>query len=226
MLIIDKYAYTNKLKDKNPLAKFYFAIFFLILAIVSKKFYIHIAILSVMFFITITIAKIPLKKYIKMILIPSSFLVLSILAILISVSKGNGEYIISMELYNVNIGITNGSIENGRILFTRSLSAITCTFFLILTTPMNDIIYILKKHRVPKLLIEIMVLIYRFIFIFLEEYKNIYTAQQLRFGYINIKNSFKAFSALISVLFARIMLKYEHMEMALDSKGFDNEFYV
>ncbi|WP_330676180.1 CbiQ family ECF transporter T component, partial [Paraclostridium sordellii] len=76
------------------------------------------------------------------------------------------------------------------------------------------------------LLIELMILTYRFIFIFLEEVKDIYKSQQLKFGYINLNNSYNSTALLIKVLFFRMMKKYEDMSITLDIKLYNGKFHI
>lgn len=226
VLLIDKYAYTNKLKDFNPMAKFCFAMGILILSLINVKIYTFMFIIGSMLAITIGAAGIPLGKYIKMLLIPSVFLIISLITILISFSKDSSIFVCSTKLGSIYLGIAEGSISQVSILFFRALSCITATYFLALTVPMNQQILVLKKLKVPKVVIEMMILIYRFIFIFLEEYKEIYTAQSLRFGYTSVKKSYKSLSLLISILFIRVMKRYKDMTISLDSKLFNGEFYM
>lgn len=226
MLIIDKYAYTNRLKDFNPMAKFYFAIGLLLISLIMKNSFIHLTVILTMISITVLIAKIPFKNYMKILFIPSSFLLLSILAILISITQSEVEHILGLKILGLNFMITTQSINASILLLSRAFASLTCTFFLVLSTPMNDLIYIFKKHRLPKLFIEMTILIYRFIFVFLEEYKEIYVAQQMRFGYINLKTSYKSISYLIVALFIRVMLRFKEMEITLETKCFEKEFHM
>lgn len=225
MLLIDKYAHTNKLKDFNPMAKFIFAIGTLNIAVLINNIYINILIFFVMVNLTIFVAKIPFNKYFKTFVIPFSFLVVSIITILISVSNTD-IFIFSINIKNNYIGITSQSLKDTFYIIGRVLAAISSTFFFGLTTPLNNIIKVLKKIKVPYLLIELLVLIYRFIFIFLQEANEIYTIQEMKFGYIGFRNSCKSISLLIKHLFIRVLTKYEDMVIALDSKLFDGEFKI
>ena len=69
-------------------------------------------------------------------------------------------------------------------------------------------------------------LIYRFIFIFLEELIDIKKSQELRFGYINLKTSYKSIGILGSLLFKRLIKKYEDMSISLDVKPYDGKFHI
>lgn len=84
----------------------------------------------------------------------------------------------------------------------------------------------MKRIFIPKVLIELMILIYRFIFIFLEEATAIRKAQSLRFGYHGIKNSYRSFGMLVNTLFNRVMKRYNEMVVTLDVKLYQGEFHI
>lgn len=63
----------------------------------------------------------------------------------------------------------------------RSLATLAATYLFVLTTPFTQMIRLLQMSRLPKVLIEQMLLTYRFIFILLEEAAAIRKAQSLRF---------------------------------------------
>lgn len=226
MLIIDKYSYTNGLKDYNPMAKFYFAIGLMILAMIVNKKVLYGIVFILNFIIITTIAKISIKRYFRILLIPISFLIMGSIPLLISLSKDSSNFILVTNVWNIYVGVTRQGINDTVILLLRALSSISCTFFLILTTPMNDLIYIFRRHRVPTIAIEMMVLIYRFIFILLDEANNIIVAQKLKLGYMDIKKGYNSLSALIASLFIRVMDRYKSLQYSLDARGFDREFHM
>ncbi|MSU00678.1 cobalt ECF transporter T component CbiQ [Tissierella pigra] len=222
MLLIDKYAYTNKIRCYSPQAKILLACGTIIISRIINNYYFDLLIIILMSVLIVGIAKIPCKAYFKMLLIPLSFLLVSIVAIVISVNDVN--YIYCFKLINSYIGITYESFNTGAKLFTTVLSSLTSVYFLILTTPIIDIIKVLKKLKVPSLFIELMVLIYRSIFIFIEEANNIHMAQTMKFGYENKRNSLKSISLLIRNLFLRIFIKHNEMNISLECKLYDGEF--
>jgi cobalt/nickel transport system permease protein len=174
-------------------------------------------------FLTIVVAGIPMRKYLKLLFIPVTFLIISVVTILISVSKVD-TYLWSIEIFNNYVGITRSSLHDSILLSTRVFASISSTFFLGLTTPLNNMIKVLKRLHLPSSLIELIVLIYRSIFIFLEEASDIYNGQELKFGYSNIKNSLRSTSLLIRSLFTKVMLKFNEMVVVLECKLYDGEF--
>lgn len=225
MLLIDKYAYTNRLTNSNPFIKFVIVVIALSIATITKSNYVNLLILAVMILLTTIVAQIPLDKYLKMLFIPSTFLLLSIITILFSISKVD-IYIWSINLFDNYIGITSGSTEQSILLTTRVFAAIASTFFLGLTTPLNMLIRVFKRLKIPNSIIELIVLIYRFIFILLQEAYEIHNGQELKFGYLNTRNSLNSLGLLLRSLFVRMLLSYKDMVLVLECKLYDGEFKI
>ena len=223
MLLIDKYAYTNRLTNSNPFFKFVIVVIALAIATITKSNYINLLILAIMICLTTIVAQIPMDKYFRMLLIPSTFLLLSIVTILFSISKVD-IYVWSISMFDNYIGIASGSIEQATLLTTRVFAAISSTFFLGLTTPLNKLISVFKRLHIPSTMIELIVLIYRFIFILLEEASEIHNGQELKFGYTNFRNSLNSLGLLVRSLFVRVLLSYKDMVVVLECKLYDGEF--
>ncbi len=222
MLLIDRYAYINKLKNYNPQVKILFTCGAILLSRLIDCYLLDIGVTLIMIYLIVGKAKIPFRNYLKLLFIPVLFLITSLITIMVSINSYG--YIYYFKIMNTNVGITIESLAKGTKLFTTVLSSLTSVYFLILTTPIIDIIKVLKKLKVPNLFIELMVLIYRSIFIFIEEANNIYLAQTMKFGYENKTNSLKSTALLIRNLFVRVFLKHKEMNISLECKLYDGDF--
>ncbi|MBC6695887.1 cobalt ECF transporter T component CbiQ [Terrisporobacter mayombei] len=225
-MIIDDYAYNNKLSKANPNVKFSIGMLLLILSLINPYNIISVAIIFIMSIVIVGVAKIQLKDYIRFIKIPLIFLIISIFMILFSFTQSKELLLYSMKIGSLYIGISNESINIALHLLFRALSCLTCIYFVMLTTPFNQIIFILKKMHLPDTFLEISILMYRFIFIFLEEVADIKKSQELKFGYINLKNAYQSFGLLVNMLFKRMMIRYDEMSIALDMKLYDGTFHI
>lgn len=225
-MIIDDYAYKNKLSKANPNMKFAIGMLLLILSLINPYNYISLLVIGIMSFVIVGIAKIELKDYIHFIRIPFVFLILSIIMILLNFSKDKESLLYSINIGSLYIGVSNESIVSSTRLFFRALSCLTCIYFIMLTTPFNQLIFVFKKLHLPDIVLEISMLMYRFIFIFMEEVADIRKSQELRFGYINLKNAYNSFGLLVNMLFKRMMIRYDEMSIALDMKLYDGTFYI
>ena len=196
----------------------------LITTIISNN-YINAFIFIAMVLITTLVAGIPFKNYIKILAIPMSFLLISTITILLSISSKD-VYIYSINIGSKYIGITDESIFQSINTTIRVFASLSLTFFLSLTTSLNKLIIVFNKMKFPTIIVELLVLIYRFIFIFLEEAQNIRMAQEVRFGYNNFRNSYRSIALLIKSLFVKVLIRYQDMVNSLDSKLYNGEFKV
>lgn len=226
MLEIDKCAYTNALRYTNPMAKLLISFLALTISVIINNIMLHFLVMLIVSFLIIFIAKVNIKLYIKCLRIPIYFLIIGTILNMINISFENQGFIFNIKVFNLYIGTTLFSVKNSIYILLRAISSVISIYFLILTTPFNQLIIILKKLHIPDTLVELMVLTYRFIFIFLEEIKDIYKSQELRFGYINLKNSYNSTALLIKILFFRMMRKYEDMSITLDMKLYDGKFHI
>ena len=97
---------------------------------------------------------------------------------------------------------------------------------LALTTPMVDITDQLRKWRVPQLFIELMVLMYRFIFVFIETAQAMYIAQNARLGYSNWRRSLHSVGMLAANLYLRSQTRAAALYTALTARGYTGELRV
>ncbi|WP_070000889.1 cobalt ECF transporter T component CbiQ [Cellulosilyticum sp. I15G10I2] len=226
MLIIDKIAYNNRLAHTNPYLKCGLGAAFLILSVLWDNLSALATIIIGMNILIMSVAKVNKKIYIKLISFPSVFIISSILATLFYFSNEAHSFLFYLQFFGYYIGYSKLTLIRSAYILMRCFAAISCIYFITLTTGFNQMILVLKKLHMPKEVIEIIMLVYRFIFIFLEEVSEIYIAQEMRFGYINIKTAYRSLGILISTLFTRIMIRYQDMSIALDTKLYDGEFYI
>ena len=226
MLLIDKYAYTNKLTDKNPYIKAIFSILLLILSLTIENRIFQISIITIMSITIISTSKMGISEYLKLLSIPLIFMIMSILAIIISISTEKTDMLTYFTVGSTYIGISKFGLMNALRILSRSIACLTCVYFLMLTTPFNQLIKVFKKLHIPDNVIEIAMLIYRFIFIFLEEVQEIYKSQEMKLGYMGMRNSYNSLGLLLNMLYKRMMKRYEDMSIALDMKLFDGKFHI
>ena len=226
MILIDKYAYTNNLSKLNPGIKVSIGMIFLVTSMLINNIFILFGIALMMSLAIVYIAKIDLNNYLKLLKIPLYFLILGVIANLINISFDTGVLIYSLKVFGIYIGISNKSLITSIYILFRSISCLTCVYFFVLTTPFNQLLFLLKSLHIGDTIIELTMLVYRFIFIFLEEVIDIKKSQELRFGYIDLKTSYKSIGLLGNLLYRRLMKRYEDMSISLDMKLYDGKFHI
>lgn len=221
---IDKLAYISKLKNTNPMEKFIFSIVTMIICIVLNNIINSILILVIMSVITVARGKIQLGIYIKLMALPVVFLVMGVLTIAINVVGDNNDLIIfSFSVLSIKLGCTYDSILKAVSLFFKSLGSVSCLYLLTLTTPIFEVLSILRRLKVPKLFVELMGLIYRFIFVLLDTANMICISQNSRLGYSTIKSGFNSLGQLITALFISSYKRSQDIYTAMESRCYDSD---
>ena len=222
--LLDDYAQTNALRDVSPRLKLMLGLGSILLCVFSPSPVAPLIAALTMSATTVFIAKIPGRLYCKLLIVPLTFVLFSSLAILFV--SGSGERIISLQAFGLALGIGRESINTSLLMLSRTLGGTSSLFFIALTTPMIEIFSILKSLRLPDVLLELSMLIYRYIFVLMDQAMMINRAQTMRLGHANLKGSFNSFSMLSGVLFLRAWEQGERLMVAMDSRCYDGRLDV
>lgn len=219
---MDYIAHNNGLSLTNPYYKLFGSIILMIITLFLNNLYFDLVVFITMAFLIMGIAKISIMDYLKFISIP--FVFTAITCIYLILFTGSGTPIYNTGFFG--IVITDNSLELGIYTFGRVFACFSCLGFLALTTPIANILHCLAKLKVPKILIEISLLMYNTIFIFLNELNTMRNAQESRLGYMGTKSTYKSLGSLFSNLFLVSLNKSEKLQNALDSRGFTGELPI
>jgi cobalt/nickel transport system permease protein len=214
---LDSYAHYNDLKDMNTFFKVIFAITTMLVSLISTSPVVPVLIALFISFLIVFQAKIPWKFYLKFLSVP--FLFGLITFIFMSLFFGGGAHILDLGIFN--LAVTEDGFNLGLLTFSRVLAGFTCMAFLALTIPMTELFSELERLKIPQIVLELAMLMYRYIFIFLDEGLNMYHAQETRLGYSSLPKSFKSMGMLGSNLFIRTWVKGEQAHIAMESRCYN-----
>lgn len=225
MLEIDKFAYQSRWRHVSGELKFVQYMLLLIGAfLVSVP--VRWGGFCVLMFLTPYIVRVTFFRYLKWLALPLGFLVISLVSLVLSFSDSPDGF-----LWHIGdadwffCGISRASVAIAVDTLSRSLCCLAATYLFMLTTPFNQLIQLMKRTHLPKVLIEQILLTYRFIFIVLEEANSIFQAQSLRFGYGSKRVWFHSLALLVVMLLERVFERYNVMQTALAVKLYQGEFH-
>lgn len=230
-LQIDTLAYTNRLRQLPPEHKLLFAIALLLITYCTSV-PIQLAIAVWLSVWTVIYAKIPASIYFRLLLIPLGFWFTSLPAF---ITSGVGVEDLPSVQADVWHGITWGNvylylsrhgIQQAGALAARAIASTTCIYFIMLTIPFTELLASLRRLGCPVLLTELLLLMYRFIFVLLRTASEIWTAQQARGGYRTWQLWMKSLGLLVGQLLHRTLENYRQVSQALDSRGFTGNIRV
>lgn len=219
---IDFYAYDSKICGWNASFKVGLAMFSLLFCIFADQILISLFISLSMGYVTVIKGSLPIKTYLSFLLIPVTFLAVGSIPIAFEFEKASsGEYCFSFHwfyLYTSKV-----ALWKVLCLILKAYGAISAMFMMTLSTPSHEILSVLRKAHVPKLLIELMYLTYRYIFILLDVQGQMRNAAQSRLGYCDFKTACTSFGCMMSNLFLVSLKKANAYYNAMEARCYEGE---
>jgi cobalt/nickel transport system permease protein len=108
----------------------------------------------------------------------------------------------------------------------RSSAAVTCLSFLILTTPLTELLALLRRTGLPVALCEMALVMQRFTWLLVETAQTMWQAQTARGGWSSAKRARVSFALLVTQLFLRALHRARQCEIGLQARGYEGELRV
>jgi cobalt/nickel transport system permease protein len=96
--------------------------------------------------------------------------------------------------------------------------------FISLTTPMTEIFVVLRQSRIPEAVTDLMMIIYRSIFILMGQVIQFYQAQKMRLGYSSYRESINSFATLCGAAFIASWDAGSDLMRAMDARCYSGKF--
>ena len=219
--LLDDFAHSNALRETNARLKLLLglgAIFFCVSSVTPIA---PLFVAITMSLITVMMAKIPGRFYSQLLLLPLSFALLS--TSVVAFMHGTGQTLFAVNIFGLSLSIREDGANLALLLMARTFGGMCSLFFIALTTPMIEIFAVLKSLHIPESVIELSMMIYRYIFVFLDQAAMIHSAQVMRLGDAGVKNSLHSFAMLSSVLFLRSWEQGERLMVTMDARCYDGK---
>ena len=196
----------------------------LILCLISPSFFVPIISGIALSFILLTFGKIDPTFYGKMLLAPAVFSILSVIVILFM--RGGGEVLLQIPFFWMDLTVTTHSLAEGIQILCRVFGCTVSLYFIVLTTPLSDLLSSMKRIGVPLELVDLMMIIYRYVFIVYDMAAEIIQAQKMRLGYSRPIEAIHSCAMLFGMLFIASWDAGEGLVQAMDARCYNGEFPV
>ncbi len=222
--VIDRYAFTNRLRTVDPAQKSGIALTTIVLCLMLDRPLVGGLALLWMIGLAIGYARVPWRVMMAVLSAESVFLVLSVIGIAVSLSFEASAH--ALQLGPIYLSIHRTSVLVALQVLSRALGCAAALNFLILTTPLIDLIDLLHRWRIPAIVIDIMMLSYRAIFLLLDTLERMVIAQKARLGYASWRATLRSSAIIGSRLFIAAYQRSRMLEQALIGRGFCGEVRV
>ena len=213
-MLIEQSAYTNRWRRVSPVAKGCFSLCGMVAAFAAGSPRTAMLVALILSAITIFGAGIPLLRYMRVAAPALLFLSASGLSLLISLDFGSSTS-------GVSIRLAESEFPRIAQVCSRSLACLTALLFLALTTPLSDIISLLRRCKLPDTLLDLMTLCYRTLFVLSEVVHETITAQSARLGYSTFTISLRSLGGLITNLIVQIWQRSLALHLAAQARNND-----
>lgn len=217
VLTMDVYARRSRLCRENAALKAAGSLGLLILCICSSSPLPPLCLFAFLSAVTVVAGGIQVREYLSLLGLPAVFLLLSALTLLWDFSPQLvPEAVVSVPLFGGWLTVVPAAQSLGMLVLSRALGAVSCLYFLSLSTPLPELLEVLRRARIPAIVIELAVLIYRYIFLLLATFRDMRDSAASRLGYRGLKRSLRTtglvYGGLLAGSFRRAGACFDAME--------------
>lgn len=213
-MLIEQCAYSNRWRHVSPAAKALFGLAGLIAAFAAATPGAALLVTLLIVLAATVGAGISLTRFLRVALAPLGFLLIGCLSLAYSIDIQGPEQALVVRW------LPSGSLALEQ-LAARSCGALAAMLFLALTTPMIDLIALLRRLKTPEVLLEIMILCYRMLFVFSDAMHDTHTAQAARLGYATPRLALRSLGSLAANLTLQIWQRARALQLAAQSRNND-----
>lgn len=210
-MLIERSAYANRWRQVSPAAKGSFALAGLVAAFVATTPAVAAGVAMLMALATLFGAGVPLGLYLRVATPAVGFLAVSSLSLLFSVGPDAAG--------SLGWQFAPDAVPRISAVAARSLASLAALLLLILTTPLRDLIALLRYLRVPEVLLDLMVLCYRMLFVLSEAVQDTVTAQSARLGYTTAGRSLRSLGLVAANLAVQVWQRAQALHMAAQARN-------
>jgi cobalt/nickel transport system permease protein len=207
---------TNRLTVIDPRTKLVVAVSLILAVIVSDRPLIPLCVGTCCVAIMLVI-RIPLTIVLLRLVAPMGIVaVLIVLKIFLTDATPFMEF----NLFGRRIIGSQEGLYEGLLVGSRVLGSVSVVLLLSFVSPANKIFHALRWFRVPETWVEVALLVYRYVFILIDQTADVILAQKMRLGYSNVTRSLNSAAMLAGTVMGRSMEQAMRTFEAMTLRGY------
>jgi cobalt/nickel transport system permease protein len=131
-----------------------------------------------------------------------------------------GEVLFTVPVFSWQWQISSDGVLRGLELAARIVGGMSVLLFFALTTPLPELMRAARFFRCPPVLVELALIMYRYIFLLLEEGGRIRSAQKARLGFVDARTALRSSGILGGMLVLRTYDRAERSFAAMRCRGY------
>jgi cobalt/nickel transport system permease protein len=225
VIYLDKYAIVSKLGTLNPMVKVLYFLLFVMVALFSEKIFFLSLMAIVLMGVSYWNARASFFTLFRIWVVPMGFVIIGCIPMCFRCSETSGQGLWDLDIAGTHIRLTAQNVKEALFVMVRSAAMISALLFLILSTSVSQIIFVMRKCRIPEIFIELAIFVYHSIFIIFLVAGNMHTSQKSRLGYTGWNNRRRTFSVLIGRVLILSLKKAGDQWNCIVSRNYEQGFY-
>ena len=224
MRSIDRLAYGNRLARLHPAWKAGCSLSAIAIALVASRVDVSLLMLALMVGLAVAWAGIPAPTVLRLVAGEAGLLAVTVLGVAVAV--GTAPFPGSVAIGPLWLGTSPSMLGTAAVLVTRALACVAAMNFLAMTTSTTAIVDMLRSWHVSETLLDLAILIYRFVFVLLDTLGRMVTASDARLGFRDRRTALRTSAQIGAGLFVEAFRRSQRLEDALRARGWQGALRV
>ncbi len=222
MFAIDEIAYASPAKSWPPLGKLLLTLSLLISSLIAGTIIIPLVVLAIGGGMLAYSTRFRFPRVVALALL-DGVVVIAVGAAIIALVTG-GTPIWQMAWGPLVMAVSAHGLDLAVLVFVRAIAGVTVMLFFATSTPIPHFAHAMRRLRIPVEISELVILVYRYSFLILEESERMYVAATCRLGFVGFRNSLRTTAKLAVGMFIRSIEMAERSQIALCCRNFKGDF--
>jgi len=219
-------AFSSPARNWPPLGKLALVLALLLVSLVASSVYVPALVLLIGFALLFYSTRFHLPRVLVLVIVDAMIVFAVSTVVIAFVVQGSGAPLIHIEVGGLILNLYPQGAEIALLVLLRASAGLLVMLFFATSTPIPHLAQALRQLHFPRYLIELVVLVYRYAFLLLEQLETMYTAAQCRVGFRGTRNKLRTTGKLAVGMFIRSMDVADRSQTALYCRNFHGEFPV
>ncbi len=220
MFELDELAYRSSALKWSPSGKFLFVLALLVASLTASTLMVPLVVLIIGVLLLGYSVRFRFPKVIGLIILEGLGIIL-ISGLVIALATP-GTTVWTWDLLLFKLAFTDAGLSTATLITLRALAGISVMLFFSTSTPIPHFADMLVRLRVPKEFAELMVLVYRYSFMLLDEAGRMHLAAQCRLGFRGRMNTMRTYAKMMVGMFIRSIETAERSNVGMQCRNYQS----
>ena len=174
--------------------------------------------LALLSLLLVLLAGVPTRSFLRRMAVPAMLATVALVTQLFWFQEG--EPLLRLPVFQWELIVYAGGVTRGLELASRIIGGMAVLLFFSLTTPLPELMRAARFFRCPPVLVELALIMYRYIFLLQEEGGRIRNAEKARLGFVDMRAAIHSSGILGGMLVLRTYDRAERSFASMRCRGY------